>query len=242
MADPPTVGELLKAKVVTSEQVEDLAEEVLRGQLMEEAALTAAYVLNLAVAIRENRFATAVLRDKTTSVGARKNAVRTAILLARAQYAGQPEGHAANVASDVPGVSDQPVAHDQNDPAPAGSVALVPVNSIPPTARSRRGQAQHASQPDGHAADVAAKNPGSSDHLVAYGQNGPDPAMLTSSPLMSANSMPATIHRRWAQTRPFAGVSNETLEHKLRSVALQPHVRDLVRRELALRARAMHKK
>lgn len=183
MADPPTVGELLKAQVVTSEQVDGFVEAALKGRLTEEAMLTAAYVLNLALAIRENRFATAVLRDKTTPAGARKKAVRTAILLARAQPARPPAGQALDAASGATDPADQPVADDQTVPGPDVSASWVPVIA-----------------------------------------------------------MPATTHRRWARTRPFADVSDQTLVHKLRSAALQPHVRDLVRRELALRARPTREK
>lgn len=183
MADPPTVGELLKAKIVTTEQVDGLVEAALSGRLTDDAVLTDAYVLNLAVAVRENRFATAVLRDRTTPAGTRKKTVRTAILLARAQPASPPGERALDAAAGTVDPAAQPVADDQTIPGPD-----VPVPWVP------------------------------------------------------ASAMPATVHRRWARTRPFADVSDQTLEHKLRSVALQPHVRDLVRRELALRARPRREK
>jgi hypothetical protein len=45
------------------------------------------YTLDVAAAVKANAFATAVLRDKTSTTGARRTAARTAILLARAQKA-----------------------------------------------------------------------------------------------------------------------------------------------------------
>jgi hypothetical protein len=47
--------------------------------------LAEGYTLDVAAAVKANAFATAVLRDKTSSTGARRSAARTAILLARAQ-------------------------------------------------------------------------------------------------------------------------------------------------------------
>ncbi|GJE67746.1 hypothetical protein LNAOJCKE_4979 [Methylorubrum aminovorans] len=183
MANPLTVAGLLKAKVVTNEQVDGLVEAVLKGRMTEEAVLTDTYVLNLSMAIRENRFATAVLRDRTTPAGAKEKAVRTAILLARAQPSRPPGEKTCDATSGTADPANQPVCDDQTVPGPD-----VPASWIP------------------------------------------------------ANAKPATVHRRWARTRPFADVSDQTLEHKLRSAALQPHVRDLVRRELAMRARPTHKK
>lgn len=88
MADPnPTVGELFKAKAVTDEQVSALVDAALSGKLDDRAELAEGYVLDLAAAMKASAFATAVLRDKTSKPGARRNAARTAILLARAQKA-----------------------------------------------------------------------------------------------------------------------------------------------------------
>jgi hypothetical protein len=53
----------------------------------EQVDLGEGYALNVAAAVKANAFATAVLRDKTSTKGARRTAVRTAILLARAQKA-----------------------------------------------------------------------------------------------------------------------------------------------------------
>ncbi|MEG9501385.1 MAG: hypothetical protein MIN69_05890 [Methylorubrum extorquens] len=88
MPDPnPTVGELFKAKAVTDEQVSALVDAALSGKLDDRVEFAEGYVLDLAAAVKASTFATAVLRDKTSKPGARRNAARTAILLARAQRA-----------------------------------------------------------------------------------------------------------------------------------------------------------
>ncbi|MGA4555142.1 hypothetical protein [Methylorubrum aminovorans] len=88
MADSsPTVGELFKAKAVTDEQVSALVDTVLAGQMDERAPIGDEYRVDVAAAVKASAFATAVLRDKTSMAGARRNAARTAILLARAEKA-----------------------------------------------------------------------------------------------------------------------------------------------------------
>ncbi|CAO4173264.1 hypothetical protein [Methylorubrum aminovorans] len=88
MPDPnPTVGELFKAKAVTDDDVTALIDAVLDGRMEERFELAEGYVLDVAAAVKANAFATAVLRDKTSTSGVRRTAVRTAILLARAQKA-----------------------------------------------------------------------------------------------------------------------------------------------------------
>ncbi|ACK81057.1 hypothetical protein [Methylorubrum extorquens] len=86
MADPnPTVGELFKTNVVTHDDVNALIDAVLDGRMEEQVDLGGGYALNVAAAVKANAFATAVLQDKTSTKGARRTAIRTAILLARAQ-------------------------------------------------------------------------------------------------------------------------------------------------------------
>lgn len=86
MPDPnPTVGELFKANVVTQDDVNALIDAVLGGRMEEQADLGEGYAFDVAAAVKANAFATAVLRDKTSTKGARRTAVRTAILLARAE-------------------------------------------------------------------------------------------------------------------------------------------------------------
>ncbi|KAB7782198.1 hypothetical protein [Methylorubrum populi] len=88
MADSSaTVGELFKAKAVTKEQVSALVDAVVAGELNERAELAEGYVLDLAAAVKASAFATSVLADETSKPGARRNAARTAILLARAEKA-----------------------------------------------------------------------------------------------------------------------------------------------------------
>lgn len=88
MADSsPTVGELFKAGVVNHDDLNTLIDTVLDGRMEEQAELAEGYTLDVAAAVKANAFATAVLRDKTSTNGARRTAVRTAILLARAQRA-----------------------------------------------------------------------------------------------------------------------------------------------------------
>ncbi|OHV16422.1 hypothetical protein BK022_12380 [Methylorubrum extorquens] len=83
----PTVGELFKARVVTHDDLNTLIDAVLDGRMEERAELAEGYTLDVAAAVKANAFATAVLRDKTSTTGARRTAARTAILLARAQKA-----------------------------------------------------------------------------------------------------------------------------------------------------------
>ncbi|MCP1558859.1 UNVERIFIED_ORG: hypothetical protein M2438_002949 [Methylobacterium sp. SuP10 SLI 274] len=83
----PTVGELFKAKVVTHDDLNALVDAVLAGRMNEREELAEGYTLDVAAAVKANAFATAVLRDKTSTTGARRTAARTAILLARAQKA-----------------------------------------------------------------------------------------------------------------------------------------------------------
>ncbi|MGG3811073.1 hypothetical protein ABEV34_05405 [Methylorubrum rhodesianum] len=87
MAESPTVGELFKAKTVTDEQVTALVDAVLAGKLDDRAELAEGYVLDVAAAVKASAFATAVLADEASKPGARRNAARTAILLARAEKA-----------------------------------------------------------------------------------------------------------------------------------------------------------
>ena len=43
------------------------------------------------------------------------------------------------------------------------------------------------------------------------------------------------VRRRWAQERPFEGMSTPVLQRKLRKGALSLPIADMVRRELAMR-------
>ncbi|CAO4136995.1 hypothetical protein [Methylorubrum extorquens] len=81
----PTVGELFKANVVTHDDLNALIDAVLAGRMNVREELAEGYTLDVAAAVKADAFATAVLRDKTSSTGARRSAARAAILLARAQ-------------------------------------------------------------------------------------------------------------------------------------------------------------
>ena len=88
MADSsPTVGELFKAKAVTDEQVGALVDAVLAWKFEDRSELAEGYMLDVAAAVKASAFATSVLADETSKPGARRNAARTAILLARAEKA-----------------------------------------------------------------------------------------------------------------------------------------------------------
>ncbi|MEG9501074.1 MAG: hypothetical protein MIN69_04260 [Methylorubrum extorquens] len=83
----PSVGELFKANVVTHDDMNALIDAVLAGRMNVREELAEGYTLDVAAAVKANAFATAVLRDKTSTTGARRAAARTAILLARTRKA-----------------------------------------------------------------------------------------------------------------------------------------------------------
>lgn len=79
MADSsPTVGELFKANVVTHDDLNALVDAVLAGRMNEREELAEGFTLDVAAAVKANAFAAAVLRDKTSTTGARRTAARTA--------------------------------------------------------------------------------------------------------------------------------------------------------------------
>jgi hypothetical protein len=210
MADAPTVGELLKAEAITDEQVNALVHSVLAGRPDERARLGEEYRVDVAAAVKASAFATAVLRDKTSKLGVKRNAVRTAILLARARKACLPRALSVEVGE--------------------GSAKESALKQEP------------ATRPDNTMiCSVPTLN---SDNLSQFLQKYPhDSGGFTSSKqgfLMPPNSITKTIRRQGTQQCPFVGVSKKSLEHKLHSAALQPHVREIIKRELALRARIIN--
>ncbi|CAO4145792.1 hypothetical protein [Methylorubrum aminovorans] len=78
-----TVRELFKAKAVIDDEVNALVASALAGQINERAKIGDEYRVDVAAAVKASPFATSVLRDKTSMAGAKWNAARTAILLAR---------------------------------------------------------------------------------------------------------------------------------------------------------------
>ncbi len=87
MADSsPTVADLFKAKTITDDDVSRLVRAVLDGA-RDRAPLADGYTVDLGAAVEANDFATRVLANPDSQPGARQNAARTAILLARAEKA-----------------------------------------------------------------------------------------------------------------------------------------------------------
>ncbi|QDI83157.1 hypothetical protein E8E01_23460 [Methylorubrum populi] len=88
MADPnPTVGELFKAKAVTDEQVNAAVEAYCDNPTTASFAITDCYAINLLDAVTVHDFTRRVLSDPSSSRALKRDAIRTAILLARAQKA-----------------------------------------------------------------------------------------------------------------------------------------------------------
>ncbi len=83
MVTGPTISELIKQGIVLAADVHEAADAFLADPKVTFAALTAGYVVNVAAAVRQDRFARAILRSPTMAWPARQAAVRTAILLAR---------------------------------------------------------------------------------------------------------------------------------------------------------------
>ncbi|WP_336488244.1 hypothetical protein [Methylobacterium nigriterrae] len=78
-----TIGDLVKAKAVTAGQVEAAVDAYMADPTTTLFQFADECVLDLAAAVKADRHASAVLRDKTVFKGAKRAAVRTAILLAR---------------------------------------------------------------------------------------------------------------------------------------------------------------
>ncbi|MBB2964576.1 hypothetical protein [Methylobacterium sp. R2-1] len=85
MPEAPTVGELFKAKAATGEQVNATVDACLAQYETSAHPIADGYSLDLGDAVAAHRWATQVmgLFDATQSL--KRGAVRTAILLARAQ-------------------------------------------------------------------------------------------------------------------------------------------------------------
>jgi hypothetical protein len=83
----PTVGELFKAKAVTDEQLNAAVEAYLNDLEASTFPIADGYVGDLDSAVVEHLTASLVLASETVSMTRRRDVVRTAILLARAQLA-----------------------------------------------------------------------------------------------------------------------------------------------------------
>ncbi len=87
MADSsPTVGELFKAKAVTDDQVNAAVEAYFAGEAGAHP-IADGYSLDLAAAVAGHGWASQVVANPESSPGLKRGAVRTAILLARAEKA-----------------------------------------------------------------------------------------------------------------------------------------------------------
>ncbi|QDI81055.1 hypothetical protein E8E01_11720 [Methylorubrum populi] len=88
MPDPnPTVGELFKAKAVTDEQVNAAVEAYLATPDTSEHPIADGYSLDLGGAVAGHRWASEVVANTEATENLKRAAVRTAILLARAEKA-----------------------------------------------------------------------------------------------------------------------------------------------------------
>ena len=88
MADSSqTVGELFKAKAVSDDQVNAAVDAYLADLGSTAHPIADGYSLDLAVAVAGHGWASQVIANPESSPGLKRGAVRTAILLARAQKA-----------------------------------------------------------------------------------------------------------------------------------------------------------
>ena len=87
MAENPPTSALVKAKVITSEQVEAAALAVLADQQTGRFPIADGYTLDLAAAVQAHQPAAAALPDPDRSEKSKLTMARTAILLARLEKA-----------------------------------------------------------------------------------------------------------------------------------------------------------
>ncbi|KQQ20248.1 hypothetical protein [Methylorubrum extorquens] len=88
MVDPNfTVGELFKAKAVIDEQVNAAVKVYLADPSATAHSIAGGYSLDLAAAVSEHGWASSVVANSESSPTLKRGAVRTAILLTRAQKA-----------------------------------------------------------------------------------------------------------------------------------------------------------
>ncbi|MBA9071564.1 hypothetical protein FHR71_005350 [Methylobacterium sp. RAS18] len=88
MADSsPTVGELLKSNAITDEQVNAAVEVYLTDLEAGNFPIADGYVVDLDAAVVEHLWASLVIANEDASLALKREAARTAILMARAQMA-----------------------------------------------------------------------------------------------------------------------------------------------------------
>ena len=83
MAEPPTIGELLKAEVLASDEICAAVDAWLEKPDAGPYPVGGGYLLDLAAAVRSHPFSNAVLSGGHATPSRKRKAVRTAILLAR---------------------------------------------------------------------------------------------------------------------------------------------------------------
>ncbi|MFG7486278.1 hypothetical protein [Methylorubrum rhodesianum] len=87
MAESPTVGELFKAKAVTDEQANAAVDAYLENPGTTAHPIADGYSLDLGAAVAGHAWASQVVANPESSPGLKRAAIRTAILLARAEKA-----------------------------------------------------------------------------------------------------------------------------------------------------------
>lgn len=87
MPESPTVGELLKEKFVTDEQVNAAVEAYLTDLDAGIFPIADGYVVDLDAAVAEHPWASLVVANEESSPSLKRGIVRLAILLARVQKA-----------------------------------------------------------------------------------------------------------------------------------------------------------
>ncbi|MFK5595960.1 hypothetical protein ACFZ8E_02975 [Methylobacterium sp. HMF5984] len=78
-----TTGDLIKAKTIASDEVNAAVEAFLKGGAVGLFGFASGHTLDLAATVKASRHASATLSEPTAKDGARRLAVRTAILLGR---------------------------------------------------------------------------------------------------------------------------------------------------------------
>ncbi|MCJ2009223.1 hypothetical protein [Methylobacterium sp. J-092] len=81
MADP-TTGDLIKAKTIASDELNAAVDAFMEDPTVRLFRFASGYTVDLAAAVKASRHARATLSEPTAKDGARRSAVRTAILLA----------------------------------------------------------------------------------------------------------------------------------------------------------------
>ena len=82
MAAPQTVGDLVKARVVTQKDMEEALDAFLADPGVGVFEIARGCLVDITAAVKASRHTTATLTEPTAKTGSRRAAVKTAILLA----------------------------------------------------------------------------------------------------------------------------------------------------------------